>query len=111
MIQLQEVRPESYGDDDTTDASSARFHEKPAEEAGLTRSIIVDTIRKTFSDTVAINNVSFVAYEKQILCVLGHKGSGKSSLINLLAGMYNPDFGDIRCKFTFALSVLTMRLV
>lgn len=30
--------------------------------------------------------------------ILGHKGSGKSTLINLLAGMYNPDFGDIRCK-------------
>lgn len=88
MVQLHEIRADFHSEDDPVDASSARFHEKNPEDSGLTvkilifsltlmtssynsqRSIVVDTIRKKFADAIAINNISFVAYEKQILWYL-----------------------------------------
>eukprot|EP01061_Rhynchopus_euleeides_P015536 TRINITY_DN264_c0_g1_i10.p1 TRINITY_DN264_c0_g1~~TRINITY_DN264_c0_g1_i10.p1 ORF type:complete len:1990 (+),score=845.48 TRINITY_DN264_c0_g1_i10:125-5971(+) len=33
-------------------------------------------------------------YEGQVQCVLGHNGAGKTSLINMLTGMYAPTGGD-----------------
>ncbi len=46
-------------------------------------------------EKVALNNVS-VAFEKgKITGLIGHTGSGKSTLVNLLNGLYRPDSGTV----------------
>ena len=50
-------------------------------------------ITKTFGKVVANNNVSLDIRKGEILSLLGENGSGKTSLMNLLAGIYYPDSG------------------
>ena len=52
-------------------------------------------ISKTFGKVHANNNVSLDLYKGEILSLLGENGSGKTSLMNILAGIYFPDSGSI----------------
>ena len=51
----------------------------------------------TYDDTniVALKNVSFKIPQGQTLAVLGNTGSGKSTIINLIARLYDVDNGEI----------------
>lgn len=52
-------------------------------------------ISKTFGKVHANSNVCLDLYEGEILSLLGENGSGKTSLMNILAGIYFPDAGTI----------------
>lgn len=43
----------------------------------------------------AVNNVSFKVKEGQILGIIGKNGSGKSTMLKALAGIFSPDEGSI----------------
>ncbi|XP_028617078.1 ATP-binding cassette sub-family A member 6 isoform X1 [Grammomys surdaster] len=43
----------------------------------------------------ALKGVSFDIYESQITAILGHSGAGKSSLLNILSGLYVPTAGSV----------------
>jgi len=51
----------------------------------------------TYDDTniTAIKNVNFKIEQGKTLAILGNTGSGKSSIINLIARLYDTDFGEI----------------
>ena len=48
------------------------------------------------STVAAIQDVSFSLQKGQFLSILGPSGCGKSTLFNLIAGLMQPDCGDIR---------------
>ena len=52
-------------------------------------------VTKTFGSVVANNNVDFTVYRGEILAVLGENGCGKTTLMNMIAGIYYPDAGSI----------------
>ena len=52
-------------------------------------------ITKTFGSVVANKNVDLDVYQGEILSVLGENGCGKTTLMNMLAGIYYPDAGHI----------------
>ncbi len=54
-------------------------------------------VRFTYSDTeiTALKDVSFSIKEGKTLAILGKTGSGKSTIINLIARMYDADSGQI----------------
>ena len=52
-------------------------------------------ISKTFGKVHANHNVSLDLYKGEILSLLGENGSGKTSLMNILAGIYYPDSGSV----------------
>ena len=52
-------------------------------------------ITKTFGSIVANNNVDLEVYRGEILAVLGENGCGKTTLMNMIAGIYYPDAGSI----------------
>jgi len=52
-------------------------------------------IDKRFDAVVALNKASLKAYPGEIRALLGSNGSGKSSLIKILAGVYGPNRGEI----------------
>ncbi len=54
-----------------------------------------ENITKTFGSVIANNNISFDVYNGEILSLLGENGSGKTTLMNMLSGIYFPDFGNI----------------
>jgi ATP-binding cassette subfamily B multidrug efflux pump len=46
-------------------------------------------------DEQVLKNVSFSLNKGRSIGIVGHTGSGKSSIINLITGFYTPDQGDI----------------
>ena len=52
-------------------------------------------ITKTFGKTVANKNVNLYVDKGVVMSLLGENGSGKKTLMNMLAGIYFPDEGEI----------------
>ena len=55
-------------------------------------------VTKTFGSVIANKNVDFTVYKGEILAVLGENGCGKTTLMNMIAGIYYPDAGSIFIK-------------
>ena len=53
-------------------------------------------IHKSFGSTRALVDVSFQVEEREIVAVLGPSGCGKSTLLAIIAGLENPDQGEVR---------------
>ena len=45
-------------------------------------------ITKTFGSIVANKNVDLTVYKGEILAILGENGCGKTTLMNMIAGIY-----------------------
>ncbi|MBO5904757.1 MAG: ABC transporter ATP-binding protein [Clostridia bacterium] len=52
-------------------------------------------ISKRFGDKHANKNVDLTLMSGEILAILGENGSGKTSMVNMIAGIYYPDEGEI----------------
>ena len=52
-------------------------------------------VSKCFGDVVAVDDASLDVAVGEIHAVLGENGAGKTSLMNILAGLYRPDRGEI----------------
>ena len=51
--------------------------------------------KKFGTKVIANNNVSLDVYKGEILSILGENGCGKTTLMNMVAGIYYPDSGKI----------------
>ncbi len=56
----------------------------------------MESVRKVFDATVALDDVSFYLNEREIHGLLGGNGAGKTTLMNILYGLYGMDAGEIR---------------
>ena len=57
--------------------------------------IQLQNITKTFGKVIANHNVTMDIRRGEILSVLGENGCGKTTLMNMIAGIYYPDSGKI----------------
>jgi len=55
----------------------------------------VKGMTKRFGGLTAVNNVSFVVNEKEILSVIGPNGAGKSTLFKLISSFLKPTTGEV----------------
>lgn len=58
--------------------------------------VVVDGLRKTYGDIVAIDDVSFAVAEGEIFGILGPNGAGKTTTVECVIGLRTPDSGTIR---------------
>ena len=52
-------------------------------------------LSKSFGPTKAVQDVSFALREGSVLALIGENGAGKSTIVKLLTGVYQPDAGEI----------------
>ncbi len=80
---------------DSDDSSSAMHHEHFENAENNKRSVTIEHISKTFGSVSekVIDDLSLMIYEKQVYCLLGHNGAGKTTMINILTGILNFDGG------------------
>jgi len=57
--------------------------------------LTISGIVKSFPGTLAVNNVDFVCKKGEIHGLVGENGAGKSTLMKILAGVHQPDKGQI----------------
>ena len=58
-------------------------------------SVALRHVSKRFGPVVAIDDVSFAAEPGEVHALLGENGAGKTSLMNVLAGVYRADAGEV----------------
>ena len=52
-------------------------------------------LRKQFPGVLALDGVSLTLAPGEVLAVVGENGAGKSTAMNILYGLYQPDAGEI----------------
>ena len=57
--------------------------------------LTIDRVTKKFGDFVAVNDVSLKIYKRELFCLLGGSGCGKTTLLRMLAGFEAPSSGKI----------------
>jgi simple sugar transport system ATP-binding protein len=57
--------------------------------------IRTENVGKNFENFFALQDINFVAHEKEIIGLVGDNGAGKSTLLNILVGLYQPSHGKI----------------
>jgi spermidine/putrescine transport system ATP-binding protein len=57
--------------------------------------LVVDGLRKTYDDLVAVDGISLTVKEGELFCLLGPSGCGKSTTLRMLAGLERPSAGSI----------------
>ncbi|WP_445161249.1 ATP-binding cassette domain-containing protein [Mycobacterium sp. Dal123C01] len=57
------------------------------------QAVIVDKVRKTFGEFVALQEVSFEVGRGEVLGLLGPNGAGKTTLVDILSTLSRPDSG------------------
>lgn len=67
-----------------------------AEEKNTVPAVEMQDIVLRFPGVLANDHVSFTIYPGEIHALLGENGAGKSSLMNVLTGLYKPQSGEIR---------------
>ena len=60
-----------------------------------TAAVQMRNITKTFGSVVANDKVNLDIYKGEVLALLGENGSGKTTMMNMLSGIYFPDEGEI----------------
>jgi simple sugar transport system ATP-binding protein len=55
----------------------------------------VEHIHKRFGGVIALDDVSLSIQQGETCCLVGENGSGKSTMIKIISGVYTPDEGDI----------------
>lgn len=55
----------------------------------------VENVSKRFGGVIALDDVSFSVHKGETCCLVGENGSGKSTMIKIISGVYTPDAGDL----------------
>ena len=58
----------------------------------------VEHLSISFGGLKAVNNVSFNVEKNTIFSIIGPNGSGKTTIFNIISGIYRPDSGSILCS-------------
>lgn len=55
----------------------------------------IDRLTKRFGNVEALDSIGFEVREREVVALLGDNGAGKSTLVKCIAGLYQPDEGEI----------------
>lgn len=55
----------------------------------------ISGIKKSFDGTTVLDDISLEIRDSQIVSILGSSGGGKTTLLNIILGLLQPDSGKI----------------
>ena len=58
------------------------------------KTITIEHVSKTYGEKTLFHDISFIISEKERVGLIGVNGTGKSSLLKLIAGLDSPDEGN-----------------
>jgi branched-chain amino acid transport system ATP-binding protein len=58
--------------------------------------LAVEHLTMRFGGLIAVNDISFTAYDREITAIIGPNGAGKTTVFNCLTGFYNAPVGRLR---------------
>lgn len=61
----------------------------------MSYAVEMNHITKSFGDVVANSDISFDVKTNEVHCLLGENGTGKTTLMNVLFGLYQADSGEV----------------
>lgn len=64
--------------------------------------IILNNISKSFGDKTLFNNINMTIYDGEKIGIIGINGSGKSTFMNLIANIIEPDLGSVKIHGTYS---------
>ncbi len=64
----------------------------------MTECLTISGLTRRFGGLVAVNDVSFVVAEREVVSVIGPNGAGKSTLFKLIASFLKPTSGEVRFR-------------
>ena len=70
------------------------------------KTITIEHVSKTYGEKTLFHDISFVISEKDRVGLIGVNGTGKSSLLKLIAGLDSPDEGNFICSKDYQISYL-----
>ncbi|XGI83853.1 ABC transporter ATP-binding protein [Halorutilales archaeon Cl-col2-1] len=56
----------------------------------------LDGVHKEYGDTVAVDSLTLSVHEGELLTLVGPSGGGKTTTLRLIAGLEEPDSGEVR---------------
>lgn len=59
------------------------------------RALTVEGVTKSFGGSTVIKNISVRLDRGELVCLLGQSGAGKTTLFNVISGLYQPDEGRV----------------
>ena len=55
----------------------------------------IENLSISFGGLKAVNNISFSVEKNEIFSIIGPNGSGKTTIFNLISGIYRPNGGSV----------------
>lgn len=52
-------------------------------------------LTKNYESVLAVDNLSLDVYKRELLCLLGPSGAGKTTTVRIVAGIETPDAGEV----------------
>ncbi|MCL0063197.1 ABC transporter ATP-binding protein [Peptococcaceae bacterium] len=56
----------------------------------------LSNISKSYGSNLVLSRISFCVEKHEIVCLVGHSGCGKSTTLNIIAGLLKADAGEIK---------------
>ena len=77
------------------DLISKHEEDGTTEFLGLNNYIVLEDVNLNYGETLALKGLNLKIRKNEVIGLVGASGSGKTSLINLLAGLIPPDRGKL----------------
>ncbi len=95
VFRLIDAKPDWEDDENAVDLPDPRESSPSPEFSGGARVELRNLSFSYIPDKPVLHDVNFVAEPGQTVALVGHTGSGKSSIINLVSKFYLPTTGDL----------------
>lgn len=57
--------------------------------------VAIENVSKAYGSTVVLEDVNLAVQEGEFICVIGHSGCGKTTLLNMVSGFNEPTSGSV----------------